>query len=407
MIYLPISFFNSRSRHSFCLTILFCCILGIPLTGQNAEPERIITGAERIDQYLPLLRGKNVALVVNHSSMVGETHLVDTLHRLGVCISVIFAPEHGFRGEADAGEHVVDGYDLRTGAPIVSLYGKRRKPKPDDLDNTDVLIFDIQDVGARFYTYISTLFYVMEACAEQNKQVLVLDRPNPNGHYVDGPVLDSRLTSFIGIAPIPIVHGCTVGELARLFVGEFWIYRPEQLSLSVVPCLNYTHSTRFTPHIPPSPNLLSERAILLYPSVCLFEGSTCSVGRGTETPFEMVGHPDFPCDTFSFMPQPNKGNKNPLFAGNFCGGMDFRNLSVDSIRAEKKLNIRYLLDFYQEFPNKNRFFREDLFFDLLAGNRQLRGQIIEGKSEAEIRASWEEDLNLYRNIRKKYLLYPE
>lgn len=407
MIYLPISFFNSRSRHSFCLTILFCCILGIPLTGQNAEPERIITGAERIDQYLPLLRGKNVALVVNHSSMVGETHLVDTLHRLGVCISVIFAPEHGFRGEADAGEHVVDGYDLRTGAPIVSLYGKRRKPKPDDLDNTDVLIFDIQDVGARFYTYISTLFYVMEACAEQNKQVLVLDRPNPNGHYVDGPVLDSRLTSFIGIAPIPIVHGCTVGELARLFVGEFWIYRPEQLSLSVVPCLNYTHSTRFTPHIPPSPNLPSERAILLYPSVCLFEGSTCSVGRGTETPFELVGHPDFPCDTFSFMPQPNKGNKNPLFAGNFCGGMDFRNLPVDSIRAEKKLNIRYLLDFYQEFPNKTRFFREDLFFDLLAGNRQLRGQIIEGKSEAEIRASWEEDLNLYRNIRKKYLLYPE
>ncbi len=406
MKYQPISLSISQCRQSFCLTIL-CWILCLPLNGQNAGQERIITGAERFDQYLPLLRGKNVALVVNHSSMVGQTHLADTLHRLGICISVIFAPEHGFRGDADAGEHIVDGYDLRTGAPIVSLYGKRRKPKPEDLEGTDVLIFDIQDVGARFYTYISTLFYAMEACAEQNKQVIVLDRPNPNGHYVDGPVLDSRLTSFIGIAPIPIVHGCTVGELARLFVGEFWIYRPEQLQLTVVPCLNYTHSKRFTPPIAPSPNLPTERSILLYPSLCLFEGSTCSVGRGTETPFELVGHPDFPCDTFSFVPQPNKGNKNPLFAGNFCGGMDFREVPVDSIRAEKKLNIRYLLDFYQEFPNKEQFFREDLFFDLLAGNRQLRHQIMEGKSEAEIRASWEEDLNLYRSIRKKYLIYPE
>ena len=291
-------------------SIVFLCILlhqNTFLSAQNLDTQRIIVGAERLDLLLPRLAGKEVALVVNHSSLVGNTHLVDTLHRLGVCISVIFAPEHGFRGDADAGEHVRDGIDLRTGSPIVSLYGKRRKPSPEDLEGVEVVVFDIQDVGARFYTYISTLFYVLEACAEQDKEAIVLDRPNPNGHYVDGPVLDSRLTSFVGIAPIPIVHGCTVGELARLFVGEFWIYKPESLRLQVISCLNYTHSTPYELPVSPSPNLPTTRSVLLYPSICLFEGSTCSVGRGTNWPFEVVGHPDFPCDTFNFVPRPKIG----------------------------------------------------------------------------------------------------
>lgn len=374
---------------------------------QWLEPARIVVGAERLDQYLPLLRNKNVALVVNHSSLVGNTHLADTLHALGICLSVIFAPEHGFRGEADAGEHIVDGHDLRTGAPIVSLYGKKKKPLPEDLESTEVVIYDIQDVGARFYTYISTLFYVMEACAEQGKKVIVLDRPNPNGHYVDGPVLDSRLSSFVGIAPIPIVHGCTVGELARLFVGEFWIYKPESLDLTVIPCLNYTHSTPYSIPVPPSPNLTSDRSVLLYPSLCLFEGSTCSVGRGTDCPFEVVGHPDFPCDSFYFVPRPNKSNKYPLHSGWLCGGWDLSNLSEQQLRQTGALNIGFLLQFYQAFPNKDRFFRDDRFFDLIAGNSLLKQQIIEGKTEEEIRASWEEDLNLYKALRKRYLLYPE
>ncbi len=385
--------------------LLLVCAQG--LLAQAVDSPRIIVGAERLQVLLPLLKDKSVALVVNHSSLVGQTHLVDTLHRLGVCISVIFAPEHGFRGDADAGEHIQDGCDLQTGAPIVSLYGKRRKPIPEDLEGTDILIFDIQDVGARFYTYISTLFYVLEACAEQKKGAIVLDRPNPNGFYVDGPVLDSRLSSFVGIAPIPIVHGCTVGELAKLFQGEFWIYKPASLRLLVIPCLNYTHSRHYTPPVPPSPNLPTERSILLYPSLCLFEGSTSSVGRGTDWPFEVLGHPDFPCDSFSFLPRPNRSNKNPIHSGWLCGGWDLRNIPLDSLRAVKQLNITRLIEYYQRFPKKDAFFRSGNFFDLLAGNRILRQQLIDGKTEAEIRASWSEDLEAYKTIRKKYLIYPE
>ncbi len=383
------------------------CLLHFSTQAQNIDNQRIIVGAERLSVLLPMLEGKTVALVVNHSSMVANTHLVDTLYSLGVCISVIFAPEHGFRGDADAGEHVYDGYDLRTGAPIISLYGKRRKPIPEDLAGTEIVVFDIQDVGARFYTYISTLFYVLEACAEQDKGAIVLDRPNPNGHYVDGPVLDSRLTSFVGIAPLPIAHGCTVGELARLFVGEFWIYKPESLRLYVIPCLNYSHSRSYELPVAPSPNLPTARSVLLYPSLCLFEGSTCSVGRGTDWPFEVIGHPDFSCDSFTFVPRPNVGNKYPLHSGWLCGGWDFSKISLDSLRATKQLNLNWLLQFYQQFPNKSAFFRADRFFDLLAGTRSLREQIMEGKTEAEIRATWAEDLAAYRIIRQKYLIYPE
>ena len=392
-------------KHLALLVIFFTQTL--VSSAQTPDLQRIIVGAERLDKLLPLLKGKEVALVVNHSSMVGNTHLVDTLFSHGVCISVIFAPEHGFRGDADAGEHVYDGYDPRTGSQIVSLYGKRRKPIPADLESSDIVLFDIQDVGARFYTYISTLFYVMEACAEQEKEVIVLDRPNPNAHYTDGPVLDSRLNSFVGIAQLPIVHGCTVGELAKLFVGEFWIYRPESLRMQVIPCLNYTHSTPYDLPIPPSPNLPTARSVLLYPSLCLFEGSTCSVGRGTDLPFEVVGHPDFSCDSFSFVPRPNATNNYPIHSGWLCGGWDFSKISVDSLRNTKQLNLNWFLQFYQQFPNKAAFFREDNFFDLLAGTRNLRQQIEAGKTEAEIRASWAEDLAAYRTIRRKYLIYPE
>ncbi|MFN0037271.1 MAG: exo-beta-N-acetylmuramidase NamZ domain-containing protein [Saprospiraceae bacterium] len=390
-------------KFAFVASFLFA----LSLQAQTLGGQRVVVGAERLELLLPMLEGKEVALVVNQTSLVGGRHLADTLQSLGVCISVIFAPEHGFRGDADAGEHIQDGYDLRTGAAIVSLYGKRRKPIPEDLAGADVVIFDIQDVGARFYTFISTLFYVLEACAEQDKEAIVLDRPNPNGHLVDGPVLDSRLTSFVGIAPIPIAHGCTVGELARLFVGEFWIYKPESLRLRVVPCLHYTHSTPYDVPVPPSPNLPTARAVLLYPSLCLFEGSTCSVGRGTDWPFEVVGHPDFFCDSFNFVPRPNAGNKYPLHAGWLCGGWDFGKVSVDSLRAARQLNLNWLIQFYQRFPNKPAFFREDNFFDLLAGTRNLRQQILEGKTEAEIRATWEEDLAAYRAIRQKHLLYAE
>lgn len=390
------------------MVLLFSMQVSAPgMHAQALGQPRIVVGAERLEMLLPMLEGKTVALVVNHSSRIGNTHLVDTLNQLGVCISVIFAPEHGFRGDADAGEHVKDGMDLRTGIPITSLYGKHRKPLPEDLEESSVVIFDIQDVGARFYTYISTLFYVMEACAEAGKEVIVLDRPNPNGHYVDGPVLDSRLSSFVGIAPIPIVHGCTVGELARLFVGEYWIYRPLSLQLEVIPCLNYTHSRFYELPVAPSPNLRTMRAILLYPSICLFEGTKCSVGRGTDWPFEIVGHPDFSCDSFNFVPRPNAGNKNPPHAGWLCGGWDLSKIPIDSLRASKKLNLNWLIQFYQQFPKKDEFFREDHFFDLLAGNRNLQQQITEGKTETEIRATWTEDLDAFKAIRQKYLLYPE
>jgi len=371
--------------------------------------QKVVTGAERLDHYLPLLAGKQVGLVVNHSSLVGPSHLVDTLYAHGVCLGRIFAPEHGFRGGVEAGELVKDGHDVRTGTPITSLYGKRKKPTAEDLAGVDVVVFDIQDVGARFFTYISTMFLVMEACAEQDKEVLVLDRPNPNGWYVDGPVLvDSRLESFIGIAPLPLAHGCTVGELARLFCGENWVWQPcERLRLTVVPCLNYDHRTPYDPPVPPSPNLPNARSVLLYPSICLFEGTVVSLGRGTDMPFQVLGHPEFPLDTFSFVPRSVPASRRPPNEGFRCKGYDLRSIPLDSLRHQPGLNLSWLLDFYQKFTNKQYFFLENRFFDLLAGTRQLRQQIIAGKTEAEIRASWAADLEAFRAIRRAYLLYAE
>jgi uncharacterized protein YbbC (DUF1343 family) len=367
--------------------------------------QAVEVGAARLPLYLPHLQDKQVGLVVNHTSLVGNRHLADTLHDQGICIARIFAPEHGFRGEADAGEGIHEAYDKRTGAVIASLYGKRRKPSADDLAGLDVVVFDIQDVGARFYTYISTMFYVMEACAEQGIAVLILDRPNPNGHLIDGPVLDTRFSSFVGIAPLPVAHGCTVGELALLFKGECWINKGDKLDLTVIPCTQYHHHTPYDLPVKPSPNLPTARSVLLYPTICLFEGTTSSVGRGTDFPFEVVGHPEFGTDSICFMPRPNAGNKSPLHQGWVCKGWDFSHISTDSLRSSTQLHLSWLLDYYQAFPNKPAFFRTDNFMDLLAGTNKLRQQIEQGLSEEVIRASWENDLEAYKAIRLRYLLY--
>lgn len=369
------------------------------------QPLPVLTGADRTEAWLPLIRDKRVGLVVNHSSLVGNRHLVDTLFALEQCVSRIFAPEHGFRGGAPDGEEVRDGQDVRTGTPIISLYGKKKKPGPEDFENIDVIVFDIQDVGARFYTYISTLFYVLEACAEQGVPVIVLDRPNPNGHYVDGPVLDMRLTAYVGIAPLPIVYGCTMGELARLFSGEYWIRQPQPLQLQVIACKNYTHRTPYNLPVKPSPNLPNMRSILLYPSLCLFEGTSVSVGRGTDSQFQVIGHPEFPLDSFRFVPRRNEASRYPPQEGWVCKGYSFCYMPLDTLRAERQLNLRYLFDFYRQLPDKSTFFLKNGYFDILAGTYSLRKQIEAGKTEEEIRESWKPDLEAFKEIRKKYLIY--
>lgn len=375
--------------------------------GASDQGEAVRVGAEQTSKYLSLLSGRQAGFVVNHSSRIGGRHLLDTLQDLGVCIARIYAPEHGLRGGAEAGERVRDETDLNTGAPVISLYNRKKKPLPGDLEGIEIMVFDMQDVGARFYTYISTLYYVLEACAEQDIPVVVLDRPNPNGHYVDGPVLDMRLHSFVGIAPLPIVHGCTVGELARLFVGEYWIRQPRPLQLTVIPCEGYTHDTRYTLPTRPSPNLPDMRSVLLYPTLCLFEGTTLSVGRGTETPFQMVGHPDYADWYFTFTPRSNAGARKPPFQNQVCRGMDFRHIPMDSLYAMRRINLQWVIDFYQTSPNKAAFFRKDNFFDLLAGAKNLRKQIEAGWSEQRIRDAWQSDLDAFRSIRKRYLLYAD
>ncbi len=365
-------------------------------------------GAERVEQYLPLLAGKQVALVVNHSSRVGETHLVDTLLAAGVCVLRIFAPEHGFRGDAPDGQRITDEVDLRTGIPIVSLYGNKYKPTAADLAGVDWLVYDIQDVGARFYTYVSTLFYLLEVCGELQIPVMVLDRPNPNGHYVDGPVLDMRLRSFVGVAPLPVVHGCTVGELALLFTGEYWV-GPHPPPLKVIPCEHYTHQTRYAPPLPPSPNLPNLRAILLYPSLCLFEGTVISVGRGTDLQFQTIGHPALPAHLYPyrFTPVSKPGAMQPPLLKERCNGLNLSLLDPDNLRQQRRIDLSYVIEAYRHFPDKGNFFLKTNFFDKLAGTAQLRAQIIAGKSEAEIRANWNAGLQNFMQVRKKYLLYPD
>lgn len=367
---------------------------------------KIICGAELMDSYLPLLRGKKVALLVNQTSIVKKSHLVDTLQQLGVNIVKIFAPEHGFRGTADAGEKVKTNRDSQTGILIESMYGASKKPSSESMKGIDVVVFDIQDVGARFYTYISSLQYMMEACALAGTPLIVLDRPNPNGFYVDGPVLNTKLKSFVGMQPIPIVHGMTVGEYANMLIGEKWLSTSKPCNLTVIPCKQYTHNTLYHLPVPPSPNLKSSTAVLLYPSLCLFEGTFVSVGRGTDSPFEVWGHPKFKDNGFSFVPISTVGAKKPLYEGETCYGANLQ-LSPQQVLKiiDKKLNLTFLKNAYFLSGQSANFFNS--FFEKLAGTELLRSQIIRDLSEEEIRDSWKKDILQFKKIRKKYLLYED
>ena len=381
-------------------SLSFYLLFVIPAAAAN-----VIVGAERLDQYLSLLKGKSIGLVVNQTSMVGTTHLLDTLLSLGINIQVIFAPEHGFRGTADAGEHVKNGIDPRTNVAIVSLYGDNKKPTAAQLKNLDMLIFDIQDVGTRFYTYISTLQYVMEACAEQMKQLLILDRPNPNGHYVDGPLLDTTYRSFVGMQPVPIVYGMTIGEYARMLNGEKWLNNKVSCKIAVIPCLNYTHKTFYTLPVKPSPNLPNINSIYLYPNLCFFEGTTAvSVGRGTDKPFQVYGSPVFSDTLFSFIPVSTPGASKPFLQDQKCFGYNLSGIPLDTLRKQK-FTLKYLLNAYKLSRDKALFFND--FFYKLAGGKKLRTQIEKSLTEKQIRKSWQIPLAKFKAIRKKYLLYKD
>jgi uncharacterized protein YbbC (DUF1343 family) len=363
-----------------------------------------LTGADRMDAYLPLLEGRRVALLINQTSVTGGRLLADTLLARGVRLTKIFAPEHGFRGTADAGASVRNDRDSATGLPVISLYGSSKKISKAQLADVDLLIYDLQDVGVRFYTYISTLQYAMEACAAHEKPLLVLDRPNPNGYYVDGPVLDTALRSFVGMQPVPVVYGMTVGEYAQMLRGERWFPGAEKLQLTVIPCEGYRHGDRYPLPVPPSPNLKTADAVRYYPSLCLFEGTVVSVGRGTATPFEHWGHPAFRGKgRHSFTPVSMTGATKPLLEGKTCYGEKMK----DEDLKEHSFTLQPLLQAYQWYPEKEKFFSSPGFFDKLAGTPDLRRQIIAGITEQEIRATWQPELNRFKEIRKRYLLYPD
>jgi uncharacterized protein YbbC (DUF1343 family) len=383
----------------FALILSFFCML------PALKADDVKVGAARIDQYIPIIQGKSVGLVVNQTSTIGNTHLLDTLISLGIHVQSVFAPEHGFRGTADAGEHVKNGVDPKTNVAIVSLYGDNKKPRPEQLSNIDILIFDIQDVGVRFYTYISTLQYVMEACAEQNKKLIVLDRPNPNGHYVDGPVLDTSQRSFVGMQPIPVVYGMTTGEYASMLNGESWLENKLNCSLTVIPCLHYDHKTFYKLPVKPSPNLSNMTAIYLYPSLCFFEGSnSVSVGRGTDKPFQIYGSPQFSKSLFSFMPVSKPGASKPFLQDQPCYGFDLSEIILDTLRKQK-FTLKYLLNAYKLSTDKKNFF--NTFFQKLAGTKRLITQIEKGMDEKSIRKTWQPQLASFKKIRKKYLLYKD
>ncbi|MEA1886276.1 MAG: DUF1343 domain-containing protein [Bacteroidota bacterium] len=369
----------------------------------NTSGDDFTMGASRFDEYDHLLEGKKVGFVGNHTSMVGNIHLVDTLLSRGVEIIKIFGPEHGFWGGGNAGSVILDAKHPVHEIEIISLYGKKKKPSTDDMQGIEIMIFDLQDVGARFYTYISTLQYVMEACAENGTELIVLDRPNPNGFYVDGPVLDTAYKSFVGLTPIPLVHGMTIGEYALMLNGEGWLENDVTCDLHVVKCDNYSHDTYYKLPMKPSPNLPVMNSIYLYPSICLFEGTVFSCGRGTETPFQLYGHPDMPDTGFSFTPRPNEGASDSRFNGIKCYGTDLRNAMEEGLVPVPRLQLRWLIDAYNDFPDKENFFTS--YITLLAGNEILKEQIISGMSEDEIRATWQDDLDKFIKIREKYLLY--
>ncbi len=375
--------------------IIFIFILGII----RADIE---VGAENFDEYIPLLKSKRVGVVVNQSSLIKGEHLIDVLLRKKIDVIKIFAPEHGFRGNADAGERVKNGRDSGTGLPIISLYGRHKKPTPEDLKNIDIMVFDIQDVGVRFYTYLSTLHYVMEATAKAHIPLILLDRPNPNGARIDGEILNFKYKSFVGLHPVPILYGMTIGEYAMMINGEGWLEGNLKCDLKVVPLKNYSHNSFYYPPVRPSPNLPNELSIYLYPSLALFEGTVFSVGRGTNMQFQVYGNPLYRKRNFSFKPVSMEGAKHPKFEGKICYGVDLRDTYIDLNRG---INLSYLIDAYNNYPYKDRFFLKNGFFDRLAGSDRLRKQIIAGITPKEIKKSWQKGLNEFKKIRENYLIY--
>ena len=370
---------------------------------KNKEENCFKNAADRPELYLPLLKNKTVAIVANQTSLLADkTHLVDFLVQNNIKIKHIFAPEHGFRGTADAGEHVKNGIDTKTGLPIISLYGDNKKPKSEQLQGVDIVLFDIQDVGVRFYTYISTLTYVMEAAAENGKEIIVLDRPNPHDGYTDGPVLKEKWTSFVGLHKVPVVYGLTIGEYGKMVNGEKWMKNAVQVKYTLIPMLNYHKNKRYPISEKPSPNLPNDQSINLYPSLCFFEGTQVSVGRGTDFPFQVYGSPWLKNQEFSFTPKPTSGAKDPFLNGKLCYGKDLRQFP----EIKGKLDLSFVIDTYQNFDKKTQdFFLKNLWFDTLAGTDEFRKQIISGTPEAEIRKSWQKDLENFEKIRRKYILY--
>jgi len=414
----------------------FCIVSAVAAQKPRAQatengPAKILAGAERINVYLPLIKGKTIGIFANQTSMVGNTHLVDTLMKLGVDIKVIFGPEHGFRGTADAGEKVGNYTDEKTGIPVVSLYGSKRRPSAEDVKKVDLLIFDIQDVGVRFYTFISSLEEFMEAAFELGKPLMILDRPNPNGHYVDGPVLDMKYRSFVGRQPVPIVYGMTMAEYAFMIAGEKWLSEKANLKYAyyktasnsvdtpfhfqVIKCQGYDHKTKYVLPVKPSPNLPNIQSIYLYPSTCFFEGTVLSEGRGTNKQFQVFGHPSLPKNLYSFTPNPNEGAKSSKLFGQVCYGWDLSGTPGEVLaKVDNKVQLKWLMEAYRLFPDKDKFFlvpksgkMEESFFNKLAGNNELWQQIKNNTSEKEIRASWEPGLSEFKKIRKKYLMYDD
>jgi uncharacterized protein YbbC (DUF1343 family) len=369
---------------------------------QSSAVTSPILGIERTSLYIDSLRNKRIAVVANQTSMINGVHLVDTLLALQINVIKVFAPEHGFRGDVDAGQHVNHSTDAKTGLPLISLYGSNKKPSLDQMQDVDIVIYDIQDVGVRFYTYISTLHYVMEACAENNKKLLVLDRPNPNGHYIDGPILEPSYKSFVGMHPVPIVYGMTVGEYAQMINGEGWLNNQMQCNLWVISCLNYKHKYHYNLPIAPSPNLRTQAAVSLYPSLCLFEATTVSVGRGTDHPFEVYGHPQFPQQDFQFMPIATNGASNPKHFNVLCQGF---NLTPRTFKRAYQIDLSYLIRAKELLTDSIKFIDQPSFFNRLAGTASLADQIEKGWSAKEIRSTWQPGLEGFAQIRSKYLLY--
>ena len=385
--------------------ILFIVILAFITLHCQAKQSRVIVGAEQTNDYLPILKNKRIAVYSNHTGMLGNKHLLDVLLENKINVVAIFSPEHGFRGNADAGEHVSSSVDQKTGVPILSLYdGQLGKPSEDSMRKFDLLIVDIQDVGLRFYTYYASMVRLMDACAEYNRKMLILDRPNPNGHYVDGPILDMKYKSGVGWLPIPVVHGMTLGELALMVNGERWLPASRICDVTVIKCKNYTHQTMYQLPIPPSPNLPNMKAVYLYPSICYFEATPVSLGRGTQLPFQVYGHPNMTGYNYSFTPQSTSGAKNPPQLGRLCHGVNLSALSEEEIR-KKGVDLSYLIDAYRNLNMDDYFFRP--FFERLIGTDYVRKMIEQGKDADEIKAMWKEDVEKFKVQRRPYLLYEE